>query len=37
VVGGTLTLVQEWLKNGMDTPVPELAKILAKLAEDALG
>ncbi|MDR2794138.1 MAG: TetR family transcriptional regulator C-terminal domain-containing protein [Treponema sp.] len=37
VVGGTLTLVQEWLKNGMDTPVPELAKILAKLTEDALG
>jgi AcrR family transcriptional regulator len=28
-IGGMLALVQEWLKNGMDTPVPELAKIIA--------
>jgi AcrR family transcriptional regulator len=36
-IGGLLALVQEWLKNGMDTPVSDLAKILAKLAEDASG
>jgi hypothetical protein len=31
-----MSLVQEWLKNGMDVPAPELAKILAKLTRDAL-
>lgn len=33
VAGGLVTLVQEWLKNGMDIPAPELAKLLAKLAQ----
>jgi AcrR family transcriptional regulator len=35
-VCGALALVQEWLKNGMDTPVPELAKMLTKLTREAL-
>jgi AcrR family transcriptional regulator len=35
-IGGMLALVQEWLKNGMDTPVPEMAKIIAKFTVDAL-
>ncbi|MDR1130399.1 MAG: TetR/AcrR family transcriptional regulator [Prevotellaceae bacterium] len=30
VIGGMFTIVQEWLKNGMDIPAPKLAKILAK-------
>jgi AcrR family transcriptional regulator len=30
VIGGFHTLVQEWLKNGMDTPAPDLAKILTR-------
>jgi AcrR family transcriptional regulator len=34
--GGILALVQEWLKNGMDTPAPELAKMLARLTRDTL-
>ncbi|MHB9291963.1 hypothetical protein Holit_01051 [Hollandina sp. SP2] len=34
LVGGLLMLVQEWLNNGMDTPVPELAKMLAKLTRE---
>jgi AcrR family transcriptional regulator len=37
VVGGVLTLVQEWLKNGMDTPIPDLAKMLARIVREALG
>jgi AcrR family transcriptional regulator len=36
VLGGVLTLVQEWLKSGMDMPVSELAKLLAKIAKEAL-
>jgi AcrR family transcriptional regulator len=36
VVAGMLALVQEWLNNGMDTPVPELAKMLAKLTLESL-
>jgi AcrR family transcriptional regulator len=36
VVGGLLTLVQEWLNNGMDMPVPELAKMLACLTREVL-
>jgi hypothetical protein len=31
-----LTLVQEWLKNGMDMPVPEPAKMLAKFTREGL-
>jgi AcrR family transcriptional regulator len=30
VLGGVFTLVREWLGNGMDIPVPKLAKTLAK-------
>jgi AcrR family transcriptional regulator len=30
VIGGTFTLVREWLRNGMDIPVSKLAKMLAK-------
>ncbi|MDR1232287.1 MAG: TetR/AcrR family transcriptional regulator [Spirochaetaceae bacterium] len=36
LLGGILSLVQEWLQNGMDIPVPELAKMLARLTQDAL-
>jgi hypothetical protein len=36
LVGGILSLVQEWLQNGMDTPAPELAKMLARFTQDAL-
>jgi AcrR family transcriptional regulator len=36
LVGGFITLVQEWLKNGMDTPAPDLAKMLVKLMREAL-
>jgi hypothetical protein len=32
-----LSLVQEWLKNGMDTPAPEMAKIIAKFTQAALN
>jgi hypothetical protein len=31
LVSGSLSLVQDWLQNGMDTPAPELAKMLARL------
>jgi len=34
MVGGCLALMHEWLKNGMDIPVPEMAKIMAKLVRD---
>jgi hypothetical protein len=34
MVGGCLALMREWLKNGMDIPVPEMAKIMAKLVRD---
>ncbi|MDR0583512.1 MAG: TetR/AcrR family transcriptional regulator [Treponema sp.] len=37
VMGGMLMLVQEWLKNGMDTPVPELAKMIARLTRGTQG
>jgi len=37
LVGGGIMLVQEWLKNGMDTPVPDLAKIIARLIRQGLG
>jgi len=32
VTGGFAIMIQEWFKSGMDTPVPEMAKLLAKLA-----
>jgi AcrR family transcriptional regulator len=35
-IGGMAALVQEWLKNGMDTPVPDLAKMLAMFTREAV-
>jgi hypothetical protein len=37
LTGGILLIIQEWLKNGMDTPVPEMAKMLAKFTRQAMG
>jgi AcrR family transcriptional regulator len=37
VIGGMLTLVQEWLKNGMNIPAPRLAKMLVRITREALG
>jgi AcrR family transcriptional regulator len=37
VAGGFITLIQEWLKNGMDMPVPELAKLLAKMTKEVMA
>jgi AcrR family transcriptional regulator len=37
IVGGAIALVQEWLKNGMDMPVPQLAKMLSRLIQEALS
>ncbi|MDR0636395.1 MAG: TetR family transcriptional regulator C-terminal domain-containing protein, partial [Treponema sp.] len=37
VAGGFITLINEWLKNGMDMPVPELAKLLAKMTKDVMA
>jgi AcrR family transcriptional regulator len=31
VIGGMIAIIQEWLKNGMDTQVPELAKMLDRM------
>jgi AcrR family transcriptional regulator len=36
VTGGVLTLVQEWLKNGMNTPVPQMAELLGRLTREVL-
>jgi AcrR family transcriptional regulator len=36
LISGVLALIQEWLKNGMDTPVAELAKMLSKLTRETL-
>jgi AcrR family transcriptional regulator len=37
IVSGVIALVQEWLKDGMDIPVPEMAKILTRLIRGVLG
>jgi AcrR family transcriptional regulator len=37
IMGGTITLIQEWLKNSMDIPVPHLAKMLARHMQEALS
>jgi AcrR family transcriptional regulator len=37
MIGGMLTLVEEWLKNGMDTPAPEMVQMLVRLTREALG
>jgi AcrR family transcriptional regulator len=34
MIGGYSVLMHEWLKNGMDIPVPEMAKLMAKLVCD---
>jgi AcrR family transcriptional regulator len=31
VVNGSIGLIQQWLKNGMDVPVGEMAKLLVKM------
>jgi hypothetical protein len=31
-----LTLVQEWLKTGMDTSVPQMVKRIAAFTQEAL-
>jgi AcrR family transcriptional regulator len=36
VLGGMLTFVQEWLKNDMDTSVPEMTKMLVRLTQEVL-
>jgi AcrR family transcriptional regulator len=36
LVSGILSLVQEWLKNDMDIPVPEMAKIVMRLTREVL-
>ena len=36
MIGGMLTLVEEWLKNGMDTPVPEMVKVLIRFTREVL-
>jgi AcrR family transcriptional regulator len=35
-IGGIMSLVQAWLKNGMDTPVPEMAKMIARIMREVL-
>jgi AcrR family transcriptional regulator len=35
-IGGIMSLVQAWLKNGMDTPVPEMAKMIARVMREVL-
>ena len=37
MIGGMLTLVQEWLKNGMDAPVPEMVNLLAKMTKEVMA
>jgi AcrR family transcriptional regulator len=32
LAGGFHTLIQDWIENGMDTPVPEMAALLLKLS-----
>jgi hypothetical protein len=31
MIGGYIALMHEWLKSGLDMPVPEMAKLMAKL------
>jgi hypothetical protein len=37
LAGGFVTLVQEWLKSGMDTPASEPARMLTKLSCSAVA
>jgi hypothetical protein len=32
-ISGTISLVQQWLKNNMDIPVHELSKLIVKLTQ----
>jgi hypothetical protein len=34
LIGGYLALMHEWLRNGLDVPVPEMAKVMARLVPD---
>jgi AcrR family transcriptional regulator len=36
VIGGFIALIQEWLKSGIDTPIPAMAAMFAKLTKDGL-
>jgi hypothetical protein len=35
-VGGVLAFIQQWLKTGMDTPIPDMANMLVKLMAGVL-
>jgi AcrR family transcriptional regulator len=32
VIGGIIMVIREWLKNNMDIPIPEFAKLIVKMA-----
>jgi hypothetical protein len=36
VIGGFIALIQEWLKSGIDTPIPAMAAMFVKLTKDGL-
>jgi hypothetical protein len=31
IVTGTIGIIYNWIKDGMDTPIPELARMLIKI------
>jgi AcrR family transcriptional regulator len=33
-IGGFIALIQEWLKSGIDTPIPAMAALFAKLSKE---
>jgi AcrR family transcriptional regulator len=35
-VGGTIALIQEWLKSGIDTPIPAMAAMFVKLTKEGI-
>jgi AcrR family transcriptional regulator len=35
-VGGTIALIQEWLKSGIDTPIPVMAAMFVKLTKEGI-
>ncbi|MDR0561171.1 MAG: TetR family transcriptional regulator C-terminal domain-containing protein [Spirochaetaceae bacterium] len=34
--GGFIALIQEWLKSGIDTPIPAMAALFVKLVQERL-
>jgi AcrR family transcriptional regulator len=36
VTGGFIALIQEWLKSGIDTPIPAMAALFVKLVQEKL-